>query len=626
MALYNELCLLCPGETLLPNPGAWTKYKTGTPLPQTVGVPFNVEIIAIDADTGLEDPTLTDVVYIDFSGDEAYASAPAPAPLVAGRLTVSIQLNRGGESTWVYARDQTNPDTDNSGSSEWTEVHVNIGTFSKLQLLLPGETADDGTVSGIKGTLPGALVPGIAFEVTVRAVDAHWNLMSTIADVVHVTLNNYGVVGADVNLVAGVGRLSVKPVMATMAYAATASDVTDPAKTPHTRTFNTAVPIPVGALGFLTGKPGAALSITFLDRTTGATLGVVGTPAPVYNCIVAKSGHLFMDNSDLARVMSPNYVLLGGAAPPPPFMQMTTGPTASADTFYRTLWEFHYNSGSSGPGHYVSIIQEVDKNGVGGRVWTMPPWNVDAPSGGDPDSPYDCLVRSMAVSPDNKVLYWNGSNRNGQANEPTGWAIQRFDLVAGTPMSDLPCSPSSYPSIFGLADGNILAYEGYYQGQVLIPWQMRIYSPSGAIVRTIMTGNSLGATYGGFCWDIYDSHIWLFEMVNMSLSDVIHRMDLTTGAFTHTITAPQAFQTPCPMYVVRVQIGKAYVPPTPPTSPPSVLVNSDPCCCGDSGGGVSSPNAGNVLPSVGPAWTPTCAGYGVVPVADHIPLAEAWDY
>ncbi len=59
------------------------------------------------------------------------------------------------------------------------------GPFSRLQVLLPGETAAPGTTSGKTGTVK-AQVANIPFTITVRACDSQWNLVSTVTDVVQV--------------------------------------------------------------------------------------------------------------------------------------------------------------------------------------------------------------------------------------------------------------------------------------------------------------------------------------------------------------------------------------------------------------------------------------------------------
>src|SRR5206468_8270151 len=66
-----------------------------------------------------------------------------------------------------------------------TSVAVNAGGFTKLQVLMPGESAAPGTASGKSGTAS-AQTAGTAFNATVRAVDANWNLINT-NDTVHIT-------------------------------------------------------------------------------------------------------------------------------------------------------------------------------------------------------------------------------------------------------------------------------------------------------------------------------------------------------------------------------------------------------------------------------------------------------
>src|SRR5436309_12976956 len=58
--------------------------------------------------------------------------------------------------------------------------------FTKLQLLMPGETAAPGTASGKTGT-PNAQTAGTAVTVTVNAVDAAWYVVYTVTDVEGVT-------------------------------------------------------------------------------------------------------------------------------------------------------------------------------------------------------------------------------------------------------------------------------------------------------------------------------------------------------------------------------------------------------------------------------------------------------
>src|SRR5947209_17613988 len=84
-------------------------------------------------------------------------------------------------------RTMTTPDaartlTPNTSSN----VTVNVGAVVKLQLLVPGETAAPGTATGKTGTPTGQNV-GSAFTVTVNGVDANWNLINTVTDLVGIT-------------------------------------------------------------------------------------------------------------------------------------------------------------------------------------------------------------------------------------------------------------------------------------------------------------------------------------------------------------------------------------------------------------------------------------------------------
>src|SRR5207249_4584279 len=91
-------------------------------------------------------------------------------------------LNTTGGRT-VTASDITDSGkTANTSSS----ITVNAAGFVKLQLLLPGETAAPGTASGKTGT-PNSQTAGTAFSVTVNAVDANWNIVTTATDTVGIT-------------------------------------------------------------------------------------------------------------------------------------------------------------------------------------------------------------------------------------------------------------------------------------------------------------------------------------------------------------------------------------------------------------------------------------------------------
>ena len=164
---FSQLQVLLPGETATPGvaPG-----KSGTPTAQTAGTAFTVKVNAMDAGWNPVS-TVTDTVGITSS--DATAMLPANAALINGTNSFSVTLKTTGSQT-ITASDLTDGITTGTSSA----VTVNSAPFSRLQVLLPGETAAPGTTTGKTGT-PNAQTAGASYTVTVNAVDANWNLVST---------------------------------------------------------------------------------------------------------------------------------------------------------------------------------------------------------------------------------------------------------------------------------------------------------------------------------------------------------------------------------------------------------------------------------------------------------------
>src|SRR3989454_5079061 len=153
----------------------------------------------------------------------------------------------------------------------WASVGVPIKpahVFTKLQLLVPGETAAPGTPSGKTGT-PTAQTATTPFTVTVNAVDPNWNVVSS-TDTVGITSSNGGAtLPGNAALVAGTKAFSVTLSTAGN-WTVTASDITTPAMT-----ANTSPPITV---------PGAFVKLQLLvpggAAAPGTGGGKPGTPKP----------------------------------------------------------------------------------------------------------------------------------------------------------------------------------------------------------------------------------------------------------------------------------------------------------------------------------------------------------
>ena len=112
-------------------------------------------------------------------------------------------------------------------------------SFTKLQVLLPGETAAPGTATGKTGT-PTAQPSGVEFDVVVNAVDDNWYLASAGRDVVNLTSTEAAAtLPADAALVNGTGTFRVT-LWSAGSWTITATDVTD-----GTKTANTSSPVTV---------------------------------------------------------------------------------------------------------------------------------------------------------------------------------------------------------------------------------------------------------------------------------------------------------------------------------------------------------------------------------------------
>jgi len=113
--------------------------------------------------------------------------------------------------------------------------------YSKLLLLLPGETAAPGTPTG-KTSTPTAQQVGVPFEFTVKAVDSEWFPVTGIDDAIRFTSTdaamqvNWSVVPVDAALISGVFTPSANSSSFGTAgtWAVTVEDTTDPTKTPYT--------------------------------------------------------------------------------------------------------------------------------------------------------------------------------------------------------------------------------------------------------------------------------------------------------------------------------------------------------------------------------------------------------
>ena len=184
------------GIQVIPNAADHFAFSA-IPSPQVAGVPVTITVRATD--------TSGNTVY-GYSGDAVLGantgsgtSAPTLITFVAGVWTGPVTFFGAGSSVRLTCTDfSAPPKTGTSG-----DVVVNPGSLTKLQIILPGETAKGGTADGKDGT-PSNQTAGTPFPITVRAVDAYWNVVSGIGDRVAFTSTDpFAGLPAETTLVSG---------------------------------------------------------------------------------------------------------------------------------------------------------------------------------------------------------------------------------------------------------------------------------------------------------------------------------------------------------------------------------------------------------------------------------------
>ncbi len=303
---FTKLQILVPGETAAPGTATG---KTGTPSAQTAGAGFTATVRAVDANWNLVN-TVTDTVAI--SSSDANAAPPANAALVAGTKNFTVILPTAGSNS-VTASDAT----DGAKTADTTPlISVAAGAFSKLQLLVPGETASPGSISGKTGS-PSARTAGGSFSVTVNAVDANWNLVSNTDNVAITSSDANAALPANATLVGGTKSFSVT-LKTAGSKTVTATDATDGAKTPNT---SPSITVNAGAFTKLqilapgeTAAPGTATGKTGTPsaQTAGSAYTVTVNAVDANWNLVASTDTVGITSSDANATLPANAALVAG--------------------------------------------------------------------------------------------------------------------------------------------------------------------------------------------------------------------------------------------------------------------------------------------------------------------------
>ncbi len=100
------------------------------------------------------------------------------------------------------------------------------GPYSRLQVLLPGETAAPGTPSGKAGS-PQSQTSGIPFDVRIRACDSDWSTVTSVTNLIDISSSDgTAVLPPDVTLFAGEATVSVT-INASGTFLVSADDLSD---------------------------------------------------------------------------------------------------------------------------------------------------------------------------------------------------------------------------------------------------------------------------------------------------------------------------------------------------------------------------------------------------------------
>jgi len=268
-----KLVVTLPGETFTSGSG-----NCGTVTAQTAGTAFNLTLTAVDASNN------TDVSY---SGTKTISySGPGGSPTYTTSVTFTNGQATSVSTTLTKAETTTITATDGSltgvASSSLT---VNAGTATKLQVLMPGETAAPGTSSGKSGS-PTTQTAGAAVTVTVNAVDDNWNLVNTVTHTVAITSSDANAaLPSSAALASGTQTFSVTFKTASVSgWTVTATDQNGSPLTPNT---GMVTPVNAGALDRFAisaisspqtvGTAFAITTITAQDANNNTVTGFIGT-------------------------------------------------------------------------------------------------------------------------------------------------------------------------------------------------------------------------------------------------------------------------------------------------------------------------------------------------------------
>jgi hypothetical protein len=197
------------------------------PSPLVAGEPVSVTIRATD---------VGDNTIPDYQGDAILSANTGPGSIspeaisfTNGIWTGNMVFRGAGAAVSFSCSDYSTPPHTGTSNS----IQVLPGPYVGTQVLLPGQVPQGGTDSGYSGE-PTSQNAGTSFTVTVRAVDAYWNRIPSINDLIALSSSDpFANMPADIRLVNGENTYQAT-LYATGYQTITAADADSTSKAPHT--------------------------------------------------------------------------------------------------------------------------------------------------------------------------------------------------------------------------------------------------------------------------------------------------------------------------------------------------------------------------------------------------------
>ena len=284
--------------------------------PQTAGAAFDVTIRAEDINGAIVNddtlvvtitsPTSGSFMEFDWNGDGTYDDNSGT--LGDGEITIKARNKKAQTVSLVATQGSV-------GTTSPPNVTTVAGAFNKLQTLVPGETTEPGTDTGKAGTPVGQL-QGVPFNITVTAVDANWNLVSS-TDLIGITSSDAtATLPASAPLVSGTATFSVVLNDDAEPYTITATDLTNGGITAGvsaqvstqviTRWVGNGTTNVWDTSSLLWANPPNPTAIAFADATP-ALFDETGSASPAVNVGTVAPSAVIVDST------SKNYTFTGSA-------------------------------------------------------------------------------------------------------------------------------------------------------------------------------------------------------------------------------------------------------------------------------------------------------------------------